>query len=218
MRFDIHPELASLPHPFPGPSELLRVARLSSGARGVISQLWLSEGLPFAFSNQPALYCATRLFIAQRLGLSPKAVSLVGSARLGRSLAHGTEFSSTSDLDFLVVSQDLFANVTQEFERWASMYAKGDITPTIGEAQYWDGNSKNGARTILRGFLDPKFIPNRQPFPMVRRIAETMAILHRKLEGTEGAPRTRKNSLRVYRDWDAFMAQTTLNLSILAHV
>src|SRR4029077_7660969 len=104
--------LHNLRDAYPAAVEIAK-ARLEGGyeARLAIARLWMSEGIPFAFLKSPALYEAVRTWVASRLVIEPKEITLTGSARLGQSLTParlGAPFSDKSDLDFATVSSSLF--------------------------------------------------------------------------------------------------------------
>ena len=80
------------------------------------------------------------------------------------------------------------------------------------EREFWKANNKHTPRNIEKGFLDPKFIPNREPYPITRRINESMFLLTGKLKRTPGAPHLKKASIRCYESWDSFVRQNSLNL------
>ena len=68
-------------------------------------------GVPFSFAGQPEIYLRMVDHIATGLDVAADDVCVVGSARLGFSLApdrFGTPFGEHSDIDVLVVSSELF--------------------------------------------------------------------------------------------------------------
>src|SRR5881296_1585809 len=109
---------------YPSPRQFLDTARaVSPGERLALVRLWLTEGIPFVFKDCPALYEAIRGWLAQRIGVHAKHVTMIGSGRIGFSLAPGSRlgssFGPTSDLDFSAVSGSLFTEVADAFARWA---------------------------------------------------------------------------------------------------
>ena len=95
--------LKELTSPYPDPQDLLEAAH-SGGepARIALAQLWLSEGIPYAFRCCPAIYESVRSWLSAQLGVHAKEISMVGSARLGKSPAPeklGDPFDENSDLD-----------------------------------------------------------------------------------------------------------------------
>ena len=60
--FEIIESLADFQNPFPDALTLLQVARLGGReARISLAQLWMTEGIPFAFVECPVLYDSVRL-------------------------------------------------------------------------------------------------------------------------------------------------------------
>ena len=186
-------------------------------SREAIARLWMSEGIPFAFKGQPALYESVRAWLGIRLTVDPKEISLTGSARIGQSLAPkklGTAFNETSDLDLFVVSTDLFERMCNDFTKWRDDFRSGVTNPSNDrERGFWDENKERGQKIINRGFLDSKMIPNRKAYETARNIANTMYYLKEKLAITENAPQFTHASIRCYKDWKSYVIQMVLSLS-----
>jgi hypothetical protein len=203
---------------FPSPDELeTTLARAPRAAREIVARLWLTEGLPSAFLASPAVYEDLRGWLASRLDVHPKEVTLIGSARIGYSLApppeFGRPFHAGSDLDLSVVSADLFQRVTSAFANFSADYNSGAVIPkTPHERQLWDENVAFGARNIPRGFFDPNKLPNFDRYPVAKQVSQSMWALVKKLEVTPGAPQVRRASTRVYRDWKSFIERVSFNL------
>jgi hypothetical protein len=202
---------------YPSPSELLTISTLSIAAREMLVRLWLTEGIPFAFRECPAAYDTVRAWLASRLQVCPKEITLLGSARLGYSLKsgqnYGRAFTAQSDLDFSIISGSLFEELSKAFEQWRTDYTTGVVHPRNNqEQQLWNDNARWGAQNIRRGFLDVRKIPTFSRYPFVQSLADTMWRLSKKLEMTQGAPRVKVASVRVYHSWKALVAQVSLNL------
>ena len=215
--FRIPEPLRNLTYPYPAPNLVLDAAgQGGESARIALAQLWLSEGLPYAFRECPAVYESVRSWLSAMLGVHAKEIGIVGSARLGASLAPnklGRKFSDTSDLDLFIISKDLFEKLREEFCQWALGFESGEVVaenPT--EARYWRDNNNRVPKNIRAGFLDPKFIPNHEPYPITKRINDSMPLLTGKLECTPNAPKPSKASVRCYKSWDSFVRQNSLNL------
>ena len=111
--FSVPPPLVHLRDPYPHPCCVVDIARRGrEQARIVIARLWLTEGIPYVFRQCPAVYESMRSWLSVRLEVHAKEIGLVGSARLGRSLAPvklGQPFlDHHSDLDLFTVSTGLF--------------------------------------------------------------------------------------------------------------
>ena len=185
-------------------------------ARVAIAQLWLTEGIPFAFSECPALYASIRSWLGTKLDVHAKEISIVGSARLGESLNPkkiGTPFNKESDLDLFVVSGRLFNQLRNEFNIWSNDYESGVIKPRDEqEKEYWMDNKKRGPKIIARGFIDAKMIPNWNRYQTSQKTADCMWRLVEKLKSTTNSPKPPMASIRCYVDWNSAVKQISLNL------
>ena len=217
--FKIPESLESLTDPYPHPKDLLEVAHSGGDqARIALAQLWLSEGIPHAFGNCPAVYEAVRFWLSTQLDAHAKEISLVGSARLGRSLNPnklGTPFTNfKSDLDLFIVSSSLFDALTKDFYRWSSDYKNGRIHPSNrNQARYWRENNEQLPVNIQRGFIFSDRIPNHLEYPIVQKVNNTMWLLTERLKITPNAPKPKKASVRCYSSWGSFVQQQLLNLA-----
>lgn len=187
-----------------------------------VIRLWLSEGIPFAFQHSPMLYEAIRNWLADRLGIHPKTLTMVGSARIGFSLGvsqYGRPFGPESDLDFAAISDSLFTAIASDFYKWTSDVTNGSALPrNETEAMYWRDNLTRLPHNISKGFIDAHKIPQWQRYETAQKIGQTFFLLKRRLAVSPNAPTIRKHngaSLRVYRDWDTFESQIAFNLSRL---
>ena len=71
--FKIPESLESLIDPYPLPKDLWEaVHSCDEWTRVALTQLWLSEGIPHAFGNCPAIYEAVRCWLSDRLGIHAK--------------------------------------------------------------------------------------------------------------------------------------------------
>lgn len=216
--FKIPKSLESLTDPYPHPKVLL-VAAYNGGeqARTAVAQLWLSEGIPHSFRHCPAIYEAVRCWLGVELGVHPKEISLVGSARLGKSLKLeqlGAPFTNyKSDLDLFIVSINLFERLKEDFYRWSSDFNSKRIQPSNKkEAYYWKDNNERLPINIQRGFIFSDRIPSRAAYPSVKKVQSTMKILVDRLQNTPNAPKPKKASVRCYDSWDSFVQQMLRNL------
>ena len=163
--FKIPESLKNLTDPYPDPKVLLEAAHSGGeSARIALAQLWLSEGIPHAFGNCPAIYEAVRFWLSTQLDVHAKEISLIGSARLGKSLKPeklGEPFSNyESDLDLFIVSSDLFERLKEDFYRWLSDFESGQVKPRNNRAAYyWRDNKKQLPMNIQRGFIFSDRIP-----------------------------------------------------------
>ena len=215
-KFSIPNSLRDLAEIYPAPEVVLETAAGGREARTALVRLWLSEGIPYAFRMCPAIYESVRSWLSVTLGVHAKEIGLVGSARIGASLnprKFGKPFSCNSDLDLFIVSEVLFGKLTEEFRQWSLAFESGTITANNPrEEELWRNNKKTVPRNIEDGFINSKFIPNRKPYKMTRRIAHCMFLLPGKLRLTQNAPKPCKADVRCYKSWDRFVMQNSLNL------
>lgn len=195
------------------------VESISAHSRESLIRLWLTEGIPFAFRECPAIYETSRAWLGSRLRICPKEITLLGSARLGFSLApppeYGRAFDVRSDLDLSVISESLFQELSKTFIQWHTDYQNGIVQPRHSkEREFWDQNISFGFQNLRRGFLNANKVPTRDRYPVAGNLNQAMWELIRKLESTPGAPKARKASVRIYRSWRELVAQVSFNLKV----
>ena len=216
------PPLAALSGAYPASEDVLQAVALGPQERSVVARLWVSEGIPFAFRECPALYEEARTWLAKRLGLDPKEISMGGSGRLGYSLAPakwGEAYSPrSSDLDVFAVSERLFDGLRGDFKHWSDDYDNSAVVPTKEEREYWRANRKEAPGCIDSGFLDSWRVPNRTAYPVFLKTNSCLAELSVKLLKTDAGPKSqRRLSLRCYRDWRSCARQLSLSLETAAN-
>lgn len=221
--FRIPNQLLTVTETYPEPKVMLEaVQHGGEPARLALTQLWLSEGIPYAFHKCPAVYEVARTWLSTHLGVHAKEIGLTGSARIGASLApskFGKTFNDSSDLDLYVVSNDLFESLTDEFNKWSYNFESGKIQPNNKrEASFWSDNTARGPQLIKRGFIDQKMIPNLPDYPITQNISQRMWLLIEKLKLTRNAPKPKYASIRCYKSWESFVQQLSINLSSIKNV
>lgn len=181
-----------------------------------IARLLLTEGVPHAFHAMPVAYEYYREQIAHAAGVDEKNVTVVGSVRFGFSLTpsrekYGAAVTERSDLDAAVIGEKVFEDGQAAFLDWKQSLdeqARTKFDVTVAQVE----------REAARGFISLKLLPHWLPF--VRRLHDPLWRVIAKWRTIRGAPRLNgdKSSVRVYRDWDAALAQTTLNLRQIRRV
>lgn len=216
--FDVPPSMISFQNVYPSAKSVLeRVKTGNKSTRIALAQLWLSEGIPYAFAGCPAVYEAMRSWLAIRLKVHAKQINMVGSGRLGTSLSPekiDKPFNKNSDLDLFVVSEELFRLVKEDFFQWSRDYEADRVRPkTEEEKRYWEDNKKRGQNLIVRyGFIDSKMIPWLNNYKTVKQIGNSMWELREKLKITPCAPNVKGVSIRCYKDWDSAIERISFNL------
>lgn len=185
--------------------------------RNALVRLWLSEGIPYAFKKNPALYEEIRVWIATKSNVDPKEISITGSARIGQSLAPaklGKKFDENSDLDLFIISEDLFNRLRKDFNTWSFNFETERTKPAnIRQEQFWKDTLTRGQSYFSRGFFDAKLIPAYKEYTCSYTIANTMWLLKEKLNITSDAPKISEASIRCYRFWGDFTRQVSINLA-----
>lgn len=216
--FKVPTQLSTLLDTYPDAKSLINAA-VNGGEQSkiAIARLWLSEGIPYAFKNRPALYESMRGWLGTRLDVDPKEIHLTGSARIGQSLAPkklGAVFGVHSDLDLFIVSCNLFERMKTDFNHWSYQFEGGLLLPSNErERTFWEDNNQRGPKLIQRGFLDSNIVPNHAAYPAIKNISQTMWLLKGKLDITENAPRVKSASVRCYKDWSSYVRQIVISLS-----
>lgn len=216
--FKVSTHLSTLLDSYPNARSLVDAAeRGGEESKVAIARLWLSEGIPFAFKDNPALYESVRSWLGIRLDVDPKEIHVTGSGRIGQSLAPnkiGTVFGVHSDLDIFIVSYALFQRMKADFNQWSYEFETELVTPNNDrERRFWEDNNQRGVKLVRRGFLDSNMVPNRPSYVTTQSIAQTMWLLKSKLDLTENAPCVKSASVRCYQDWSSYVRQMVMSLT-----
>ncbi len=181
-----------------------------------IIRLWLTEGIPFAFRENPLLYEEIRTFIASGIKVHPKEVTLVGSARIGYSLkpkVWGRIFTEKSDMDFTVISNELFTRLVKNFQKWAGDLESKRISPrSPDQLQSWIESIMTVNMNISKGYIYTKNLFPHNNYPTVVQSYHTMGKLKKILSVTPGSPEISDVSIRVYSSWYNCIRQIQINL------
>jgi len=185
---------------------------ISFGALKRFAGIILTEGVPQAYSEFPLAFEFARGKAAQILGIHPKQISLIGSARIGYSLnpeRFGNVFDAAlSDIDLLAISDLLFGLLAAEHTRFINAWAAGTIQPKHNiQRGFWESSRDRDPLNIERGFLDSNHIPTLDLFPVAQRFGEAAYKFHINLEKLSGRNVGKRASIRIYRDWDSAMNQ-----------
>ncbi len=176
----------------------------------VLAKVFLLEGVPFVFKDSPMKYVIFREQVAERFGVGSHDVCIVGSAKLGFSPSpykFGTSFSTTSDVDVVVVSESLFYRGSRELlgvlERLEPALYKirnPGPTPPVVSLQDW-----RSVKEAVRNFVYRNFNPGLLPFDHALRID-----IFSKISSTAGLflalePQVFVSTIRcrIFCDWKA---------------
>lgn len=202
----------------PSVPDLLTIANEGgSDACAALARTWISEGIPVAFKDCPAIYDSMRVWLADQLNIHAKQIGLTGSARLGSSFVPkkaAKPFGPSSDLDLFVISETLFAAYRADFFTWCDDFHSGRVAAyNATEQRYWENNAKETPHNIKRRFIDVgRRIPSHRRYKTAQQTLNTMFQLTRKLKATPRSPSPVKASVRCYEDWESFVEQVSLSL------
>lgn len=172
------------------------------------------NNIPYVFKRIPLLFEQIVQYLADEIGLNYCDVKLIGSAKTGFSINpnpnYGNPFTDKSDLDFSIINENLFQNLTTEFNHWVKLYTNAEMAPKEAEEKFWDANLKSVPKNIERGFIDTYKIPNRNIFTITQKVNNSLYLIMFKLNEFHKIKNT-KASIRVYKSWTAFNNQLKIN-------
>ena len=179
---------------------------------------FIVNNVPFAFKDKPMLYEQLTKYVGDKLTIAASEIKLIGSAKTGFSISpdtYGKAFGNHSDLDFSIINETVFLQLENEYLKWSNLYKEDKIQPTNQtEEKYWTGNLETGKSQIRKGFLDPRFIPNRESFELTKQLNNTMWIIQKYLL-EEHDIKLKTVSTSVYKNWSAFAARLNRNTSFV---
>jgi hypothetical protein len=203
-----------------------------------IVRLLVTEAQPRAFAPFPLAYEFARQCLADALNLHPKQIGLTGSARLGFATPQnetseknwGRPFGGGSDLDFFVISDQLFQKCLSEVVAVKERKHVPKVAEQVERQRLFERYSATAARllsphgTIERGFIDTKHLPIKvkPALENINTVRKAMWILRNawvkaKLDAgsiphVESSIRTVESKIRIYKDWDAAVRQISRSL------
>ncbi len=175
--------------------------------------LWLTEGIPYAFSETPIVFEYAREHLATRLHEKARNIGITGSARSGYSLApekYGMPYQvGKSDLDLFLVSATWFDQLVSDFELFLGRYRSQLAAPRNDrEKIFFDCNAREAPGTIARGFIDQWRVPAVSRYQYACELGGAgdgfRQCINREVDPANQIGRL---SFRVYRDWDAVIRQ-----------
>lgn len=214
--FTLSPRSQNLKGLYPTSQEIKDVFSSASEAeRYGIIRLWITEGIPYAFRDEPLIYEEIREFISKGVNVHSKEITLVGSGRIGYSLKKnvwGKAFTNSSDLDFTIISNELYSKLVIDFKKWVGDIESKKLKPkTENELKGWLGSIEVVDRNIPQGFIYTKNLLPYSNYPTVRKCYGTMNKLQERLSKTKNAPKISDASIRVYSDWKSCVRRLQIN-------
>lgn len=80
------------------------------------------------------------------------------------------------------------------------------------EEKFWSCNVADVPRNLGRGFIDPWKIPLRRQYRIAQTLNQAMWGIPILLKPSPSNILVKKASIRVFRDWQAFVSQHSINL------
>ena len=215
--FSVPPSMETFTKTDPSGTGVLAIAYEGGpDACEALARTWITEGIPVAFAECPAVYDSMRVWLANELSIDPKQIGLTGSARFGSSFVAykaGRPFGPRSDLDFFLVSEALFTAYRADFCSWRDDFRSGRVKAKNAiEQGHWEDNAERVPKNIRRRFIDVKKIPARRRYRTAQRTLNLMYLLTEKLKVTLRSPSPRQASVRCYEDWGSVVEQMSINL------
>lgn len=132
------------------PAEFLQLLTDTSDLAEIAEELVI-KGAPLAFDHQPGLWDEVRTKLATSLGCDLEGIYVIGSAKMGYSLAprkYGQPFGAHSDVDVVVIDAALYDAMWLSILRWH--YRRRHSLPPPDRA--WDEERRKG---LYWGYLEP---------------------------------------------------------------
>lgn len=187
-----------------GPDELRSaLAEVRPQRLDLLIRAYTRNRIPAAFSEKPMVWEATRTWLARKVSarraeLHAYEIGVTGSGNLGFSAVarkFGRPFGAHSDLDLLIVNEQLFERVQLEIQRFLANDS-GRYAPQQTTIKH----------QVARGFADLKQIPaDWNNYPESAALLNDCWILQQKL--TAESLEFKKVSVRVYGSWRSLGSQ-----------
>jgi hypothetical protein len=198
--------LSGLKSSYPDPNQWKKHEEIKKIDAYRFARLWLFEGIPYAFKENPGIYELAREAIAHALDEHPNNIRMNGSARLGYSLA-STKFGKRydpkqSDIDLFMISQKWFDKLKADAEEFISRYESGEAVPSNDrEKTYWKGNCELLPKNIAKGFINQIHIPNYDRYQSARACYKACDQFLRIIKkNSRKEVLIKKITIRVYKD------------------
>ncbi|WP_375103255.1 hypothetical protein ACDZ28_26710 [Paenibacillus sp. RS8] len=113
------------------------------------------HGIPFVFKDREDQYFEFRSKIARQFNLNFGEVFIVGSAKFGFSYIKGTEFSYESDIDVVLVNEQLFEHFYQKISEYQYQMDRFHHTISLDEKKQYN----KFLRYLVKGWMRPDLLP-----------------------------------------------------------
>lgn len=120
-----------------------------------IVRKYLLHGLPFVFDNREEDYFEFRNTIAKHFGIGFHEVFIVGSSKLGYSYHKDSTFSLESDIDVVLVNENLFESFYYNICEYQYGIDNGLVTTTQEERTVYNQFLKY----LVKGWMRPDKLP-----------------------------------------------------------
>lgn len=154
-----------LAEPYPNAAQWKQLVEQFS-PEAIAHKLLLAQ-TPYVFRNEPLKFALFRKTIADAFEVEPSNVFIVGSAMAGRSLKGAEinkQYSSSSDIDTLIVSEHLFTSYVMKSLAWVKDITLPDFSAKPPKSpQISPDNSKHLGWLSMhahRGIWRPDSLPN----------------------------------------------------------
>ena len=98
----------------------------------------------------------------------------------------GKPLNSQPDLDFSVISRNLFCKCVNAFRLWTKDFSEGIVSPmNAKEKFFWESNLESVPKNINRGFIDPYKIPLRDRYHIAQKVEQTVYMLKEEIVGLD---------------------------------
>lgn len=215
--FEIHGESSGFANKhYPDLETLKKITLVSRNEREEIVRLYFTEGIPYAFLNNPVLFEKIRAWLGKHIQVNPKAITITGSARIGYSLnpykTPGKKFSNESDLDFIIVNEELFNKLALDFFDCIEIVSKSSDSKISANKVLLE-NILEIERNIPKGFIDHWKIPNWRELETTNNLYSRLHHLLERMKITKDSPIPVKATVRVYKDWESCIDRISFNLN-----
>lgn len=124
----------------------------------------LVHGIPFVFNGNEGEYYSFREKIATKYNVQINDVFIVGSSRLGFSYEKNTAFSLESDIDVVIVNEELYEIYQQEICEYQYQIDRLRKTITVGELEQYN----QFLSYFIKGWMRPDKIPSSFDIDLLR--------------------------------------------------